>query len=486
MSARVSLGFWAMAVIVTSAGCVVGPKYQKPTVPATPAFKEVPPPDSALAAAWKAATPQDDQLRGDWWTVFNDPQLDAYEQRVATANQNVAEAEARFRAARAAIRGVRADLFPTVTAGAAASRSRGSANKAGAGATAGHAVSDYQLPIDFSYELDLWGRVRRSVEASVATAQASAADWQTALLSSQAELAVDYFQLRGIEAEERILDETVTAYRQALQLTTNRFNEGLASGGDVALARVQLSSTLAQATDLRAAHAQFAHAIAVLIGQPPAAVTVPAATGTLMPPPVPLTLPGTLVERRPDVAAAERRVAAANAQIGVAMSAYFPNVTLAGDAGLESAALSSLFSWPSRLWSLGPQLIETVFDGGRRRSLTEQARASYDAAVAAYRQEVLMSFQDVEDSLSTLVVLADEDHDVADSVTAAQESLTIANNRYIGGIAVYLEVITAQNAALVNQRTAADLHTRRLVGTVLLIKALGGGWTTANLPQPTP
>ncbi len=473
------------AVALLAAGCTVGPNYQKPAVTVPPAFKEAAAPEVTAAAArqLKPAQPQDTASRGKWWEVFNDPQLNALEEQVAVSNQTIAQAEARFRAARAAVLGARSGLFPTVTAGANTSRSHASSTRSIVRQSLpGLTVTDYQLPIDFSYELDLWGRVRRSVEASVANAQASAADVATATLSMQSELALDCFQLRGLDAQKQLLDSTVAGYEKALQLTQLRHNQGVASGVDVAQAETQLATVRAQSTDLGVSRAQFEHAIAVLTGRPPAVFSLSTSQAGIVPPAIPVMLPADLLQRRPDVAAAERSVAAANAQIGVAKAAYFPALSLSASGGLESSMLSTLLSWPSRFWSLGPSLVETIFDGGRRRAATEQATAGWEQSVAAYRQSVLSAFEDVEDNLAALRILAQEAAEQAAAVEAAQRSLDLANSRYQGGITTYLEVITAQTAALANQRTAIELLTRQMVASVLLVKALGGGWTVQDLP----
>ena len=469
-----------------AAGCTVGPDYKKPPVTVPPAFKEAAPPEMAAAATreLKPAQPQDAASRGKWWVVFHDSQLNALEEQVAVSNQTIAQAEARYRAARAAVLGVRSGLFPTVTAGASTSRSHASSTRSIVRQSLpGLTVTDYQLPIDFTYEIDSWGRVRRSVEASVAGAQATAADLATATLSMQSELALDYFQLRGLDAEKQLLDSTVAGYEKALQLTQLRHNQGVASGVDVAQAETQLATVRAQSTDLGVSRAQFEHAIAVLTGRPPAGFTLPASQAAVAPPAIPPMLPADLLQRRPDIAAAERSVAAANAQIGVAKAAYFPALGLTASGGLESSTLSTLLSWPSRFWSLGPSLVESIFDGGRRRAATEQATAGWEQSVAAYRQSVLSAFEDVEDNLAALRILAQEATEQAAAVDAAQRSLDLANSRYQGGITTYLEVITAQAAALANQRTAIELATRRMVASVLLVKALGGGWNVSELPS---
>jgi NodT family efflux transporter outer membrane factor (OMF) lipoprotein len=471
-----------VAIQLLCAACTVGPDYRRPVVTIASVFKENAPPDSTHAAEWDAAQPSDDVVRAKWWEAFQDPLLNELEEQVAISNQTVAQAEAQFRAARAAIRDARADWFPTVTAGVFATRSRASSTRGRVPVAVGTIV-DYQLPIDFSYEVDVWGRVRRNVEGSVATAQATSADVQTALLSSRAELAVDYFELRGLDAQIALLRTTIAAFEQALQLTKARFDQGVASGVDVAQAQTQLDTTRVQATDLEVARAQFEHAIAILVGKAPADLTILAATNDVPPPAIPITLPSRLVERRPDVAAAERRVAAANAQIGVATAAFFPTLALTATGGLESSSLTTLLTLPSRFWAIGPSLVQTVFDGGRRRAVREEAVATYDATVAGYRQTALTAFQDVEDNLAALRVLADEALQARDAVASANRSLELANNRYVGGVTTYLEVITAQTAALANQITAANVLTRRMTASVLLIKALGGGWTTADLPR---
>ena len=466
-----------IATALLCVSCAVGPDYRRPPTTMPSVFKERPAADSTLGAEWQVAKPGDDAIRGKWWEAFQDPLLSTLEEQVAISNQTVAQAEAQFRAARAAIRTVRADLFPAVTAGASVTRSHASSTRGPVPVAVGTVV-DYQLPIDFSYEVDVWGRVRRSVEASVAGAQATSADVQTALLSSRAELAVDYFELRGLDAQIALLRSTVAAYKRAVQLTTARRDQGVASGVDVAQAQTQLDTTRVQATDLQVARAQFEHAIAILVGKAPADLTIPAAAVDVPPPAIPVTLPSRLVERRPDVAAAERRVAAANAQIGVAQAAFFPMLALTASGGLQSSRLSTLLTLPSRFWAIGPSLVETVFDGGRRRAVKEEALANYDGTVAVYRQNTLTAFQEVEDNLAALRVLADEALQVRDAVASANRSLELARNRYVGGVTTYLEVITAQTAALANEIAAAGVLTRRMTASVLLIKALGGGWTT--------
>jgi NodT family efflux transporter outer membrane factor (OMF) lipoprotein len=473
----------AVWVALLSAGCAVGPNYNRPAAPVPPAYKEEVA-SEATAESWKQAEPRDHSLRGKWWEAFGDPELNALADQVASSNQSIAQAEAAFRGARAAARGARAELFPTVTASPSVTRSHASPDSSAAPAgTSAATITSYEVPIDLSYEADVWGRIRRNVEGSVASAQASAADLETVRLTMQAELAVDYFQIKGLDAQKQLLDQTVAAYEKALQLTINRHDQGVASGVDVAQAETQLYTTRAQATDLAVSRAQLEHAIAILVGKPPSGFTIPPSAVAYEPPPVPVGLPSELLERRPDIAASERRMAAANAQIGVAKAAFFPRLLLSASGGYQSTKLSNLFSLASRFWAIGPSLAATLFDGGQRRATREQAQASYDGAVAAYRQTVLSAFQEVEDNLAALRILAEEGAQQADAVAAAERSLALAMNRYQAGITTYLEVITAQGAALADERTAVDVLTRRMTASVNLIKALGGGWRE---PSPWP
>jgi NodT family efflux transporter outer membrane factor (OMF) lipoprotein len=477
---------WSLLFCLGSlaAACTVGPNYKTPTTDVPAAFKEQPPAGVA-PGDWKPAQPSDSMRRGKWWEIFGDANLNALEEQVSVSNQSLAQAEAQFRGARAAVREARAGLFPTVTAGASVTNSRSGAGRSSAPAAVGSGsgtTTVYQTPIDVSYEADVWGRVRRLIEANAATAQASAADVETMRLSLQAELAADWFQLHGLDQQRQLLDTTIAAYQKTLQINVNRHNQGVASGADVAQAETQLETTRAQAIDLGVARAELEHAIAILTGKPPAELTIAVAPLGVSPPAIPLELPGELLQRRPDIAAAERRVAAANAQIGVATAAYFPSLTLSASGGFASSTLATLFSLPNRFWSIGPQLLATVFDAGRRRAVTAQAQATYDANVAAYRESVLTAFQNVEDNLAALRILSDEATQQAAAVAAAERSLTLAQNRYDGGITSYLEVVTAEAAALANERTAVDIASRRLIASVNLVKALGGGWNASDLP----
>jgi len=456
-------------------GCVVGPKYHPPVIQAPPAYKEI--------GDWKPAQPNDQNLGGNWWTVFQDPQLDALELQVNVSNQNLKAAEAQFQQARATLRYYCADYYPTVTAGPSATRTRVSANAPTSTILRGTTYNDFVLPFDVSYQADVWGRVRKNVESYREQAQASAADLATVNLSTHADLAVDYFQARSLDAEEQLLNSTVKQYEQALELTESRFQGGIASEVEVEQAKTILQTTRAEAIDVGVARAQYEHAVAILIGKPPAEFSLPPLPLTAPPPHIPIGLPSDLLERRPDIAAAERLVASANAQIGVAKSAYYPAINLGASGGFESSAISTLINGPSGLWSIGLSAVGTVFDVGRRRALNDQARAAYDSQVANYRESVLTAFQQVEDNLAAVRILENEAQVQDEAVTAAQHSLNLSITRYRGGVTSYLEVITAQNAALVDEVTAVNILGRRMANTVLLIQALGGGWDRSRLPE---
>jgi NodT family efflux transporter outer membrane factor (OMF) lipoprotein len=472
---RKACGSVAAVLVFAAAGCAVGPNYKTPDVSMPASFKEAAPEGNPAAApeAWKPAEPRDEGQRGEWWRVFDDPLLDSLEAQVNVSNQNIAQAEAQFRGARAAVRGARSDFIPTVTTSPSFTRSQAGTNAP---------VNRYTLPVDLSYEVDIWGRVRRNVESSVAAAQASAADLESVKLTMQSELALDYFALRGLDTEKDLLDTNVVAYEKALQMTMNRYREGIVSGVDVAQAQTLLEATRADATDSALARARLEHAIATLVGKAPSEFSIAPSVGLAPPPVVPPGVPSELLERRPDIAGSERRVASANAQIGVAIAAYFPSLLLGASAGYTGATLADWFTLPSRFWSIGPTIVATLLDGGRRRAVTEQARAAHEAATAVYRLNVLTAFQDVEDNLVALRLLEEEAAQQAAAAAAAERSLAIARNRYLAGITTYLEVVTAQVAALNNERSVVQIQVRRLTAAVNLIKALGGGWTTSELP----
>ncbi|HUM01694.1 MAG TPA: efflux transporter outer membrane subunit [Thermoanaerobaculia bacterium] len=472
------------SAVLLSGACAVGPDYQRPPASVPASYKELAPPGATGPDSWKPAEPRDDAPRGMWWEIFGDPILNGLEARIDVSNQNLALAEAQFRGARAAVLGARADLFPTLATAPSAARSSASTTAPGAPAGAPRTTgNNFQVPLGVAWEADVWGRIRRNVEGSVATAQASAADLEAVRLSLHAELALDYFQLRGADAERRLLETNVAAYEKALQLTVNRYRQGVVSGVDVALAQTQLETTRAQATDLRITRAQLEHAIAILVGKPPADFTLAPESEDAEPPAVPVGLPSELLERRPDIAAAERQMAAANAQIGVATAAFFPRLLLSAAGGLQSMNLANFVSAPNLFWSVGAALAETLFDGGKRRSVKEQALAAYDGTVAAYRADVLAALAQVEDSLAALRILSQEEREQAAAVAAARRSVTMSRNRYEGGVTTYLEVVTAQAAALSNERVAVDIRTRQMTASVNLIKALGGVW---NAPDRSP
>jgi NodT family efflux transporter outer membrane factor (OMF) lipoprotein len=480
---RVATGLTALPLLLLAA-CAVGPDYQRPAAPVAAAFSEAPPP--SFPAGWRPAEPRDQLIRPDWWQLFGDARLNALEARVDGGNQTLQQAEANFRAARAQVRFSRAAELPTVSVAPYAGLERLSANEPYfSRAAANSGENDFSLPLDVSYELDVWGRIRRGVTAARAQAQAAAADRETVRLALHAELAIDYFSLRGALAQQKLLDDTVTAYQSALQLTQDRYNGAIAPLSDVAQAKTQLATARVQATDVAVQRAGYEHAIAVLVGEAPGAAPLEisplmdAAPGL---PALPGLLPADLIERRPDVAAAERRMAAANEQIGIAKAAYFPTVSFSGAAGFMGTSLANWFTWPSRFWAVGPTVSQTLFDHGRIAATTEAARANYDGAVAGYRQSVLEAARQVEDNLAALRVLeteADQQHAATD---AAKQTLELFQNRYEGGVDTYLQVVTSQTAALQNQRNDIDLLQRRLQATVLLVKALGGGWDAGQLP----
>lgn len=476
---RSSTGFAALfpgllLLVFLTSGCSVGPKYSRPTTQIPPAYKET--------GNWKPADPSDAARKGSWWEIFQDPQLNALEEKVSVSNQTLRAAQDQFLEARAAVRIARSSLFPVVTANLPVSRQRTSQNRPLAGPTTPYNYSDFVVSGDLSYEADVWGSIRKTVETAREQAQASAADLETVRLSLHAELAFDYFTLCGLDAQKALFDSTVAAYEKALDLTQNRFQGGVASREDVDLADTQLEQTRAQDIDITSARDQYEHAVAVLIGQPASTFSLLAAP---MPAPPAVTSPGLpseLLERRPDIASAERLVAAANAQVGVARAAFFPTIMLGLAGGFESDQFPSWLTASSGLWSVGASVAETVFDAGRRRAVSDQAKASYDQTVANYQQTVLTAFQEVEDSLSDLRVLEDEAKTQDAAVAAAHRALEQSTNRYKGGVDTYLTVITAQSAALENERTAVSLVTRRLTSEVLLVKALGGGWNVSQLP----
>ena len=471
--------------ILLLSGCMVGPKYAKPAAPLAPTFKETT--DWKDGDGWKIAKPEDALVRDKWWELYGDATLNELEEQVEPSNQTLKIAEANFRQARTAIRFNRAAEAPTIGTSPSISAIRQSANQPYFPASlANSGTGEFTLPFDLSYEIDLWGKIRHGVTAAREEAQASAADLETARLSLHTELAVDYFEVRSADAQEQLLNDTVAAYSKALELTKNRFLGGAAPKSDVAQAQTQLDAACVLATDIKVQRAQYEHALAILVGKPPAAFSLPPIPLNIQPPElpsVPVVLPAQLLERRPDIAAAERRMAAANEQIGIARAAYFPTLNLAALAGLQGSSLLNWFNWPSRFWAVGASMSETLFDGGRRRATTESARAGYDASIANYRQTVLTSFQQVEDNLVVLRELSTESAQQGEATASAEEALRLFENRYSGGVDTYLQVVTSQTTALANERNDIDLMRRRLEANVLLIKALGGGWDVSILPN---
>jgi NodT family efflux transporter outer membrane factor (OMF) lipoprotein len=477
------------------AGCVVGPKYHRASVDTPVAYKELTPPDLQNTDGWKVAQPKDDALRGKWWEIFNDPQLSALEEKVNVSNQTIASAAASFLAARALVKQARSQLFPTVTTNPSITVQRpsatsgggsgsGSGTGTGSSSSSSGTFTDYTLPFDATWQPDLFGRIRNTVRSAAYGAQASAADLENTRLTVQGELASDYFQLRGQDALKKLLDSTVAAYQQSLDLTRALYETGIDSEEAVAQAETQLEATKAQDDNLGIQRAEFEHAIAMLTGQPASTFSVPVEPLSSNPPAIPFGVPSQLLERRPDIAAAERLVAQANAQIGIARAAYFPTITLSAAAGFESTSFAKWFTWPSRFFSLGPAAAETLFDAGLRRATVLQFRAQYDQTVANYRQTVLTGFQQVEDNLASLRILSVEIEHQDAAVKAAERSLALATDRYRLGIDPYLNVITAQTTLLSNQQTAVTLRIQQITASTGLIEALGGGWDASQLPSP--
>jgi NodT family efflux transporter outer membrane factor (OMF) lipoprotein len=462
-----------LVVLLVISGCSVGPDYKRPDAPVSSSYKEL--------KGWREALPRDQEIRTKWWEAFGDPILNSLAEQVNVSNQSIDLAESQYRQAQALVQLARANYFPTLNAGAAYTHSLPS----GGGGTSS-IVNEHQVSLNAAWEVDLWGKVRRQVEGSTASAEASFADLQAMRLSMQAELALNYFQLRILDAQKKNLEEAVAAYGKALELTSNRYNAGVVAKADVAAAQTQLKSTQAQAIDVGVQRAQLEHAIAILTGKPPADFSLTPVTFAPTQIKIPVGIPSDLLERRPDIASAERKMAAANAQIGVAKAAYYPSISLSGSLGYASAELASLFTSPSFFWAIGPMaLAATLFDGGARKAQTEQAMAAYDGTVAFYRQTVLTGFQNVEDNLAALRILDEEAQMQEQAVNYAHESVTLTTNQYRAGIVSYLNVVTTQIIALTNERAAISISGQRLNAAVLLVKALGGGWSASAAPGVT-
>ncbi len=477
-----SLAACALALCIS--GCDFAPKYQKANVEIPPAYKET--------EGWKVAQPSDAALRGKWWEIFSDTQLNTLEDQVSVSNQNVAASAATFLAARALVKQARAQYFPTIGVAPSITYARqpfvnlgssgGSSGSSGALLSGLYAF--YELPFDASWQPDFWGKVKNTVRANIFAAQASAADLENVLLTAQAEVAEDYFQLRAQDAQKKLLDDTVKAYQDSYDIAKQRFDAGLDSDEDVAQAETQLQAAQAEDTDLGILRAQYEHAIAMLIGKPASAFAVAPQPVETAPPNIPVGLPSVLLERRPDIAEAERLMAEMNAQVGVTRAAYYPNITLSASAGLENTSITQWFTWPSRFFSVGPSASETIFDFGARRGAVQQAQANYDHTVANYRETVLTAFQQVEDNIAALRVLTDELKQQDAAVQSADRNLKLADARYRAGIDPYLNVITAQTTLLTNQRTSLNLRQEQMTRSVQLLEALGGGWDSNQLPAP--
>ncbi len=470
----------AAAILAGITSCAVGPDYVKPAAPTEQAFKE--------AGIWKVAEPKDGALAGQWWEIFGDSVLNGLEAEAARSNQTIAAAKANYRQARATVDAARAGYFPVITLSASYTKSVKSANspQTVSSTTTGMksdplVFGDYLASGNAAWEPDIWGRTRRNVESNKAGSQASLADLEAARLSIRAELAQDYFQLRTLDGQKALMDRTSAAYQETLNLTRNRYAGGIASKADVLQAETQLKTVRAQAVDILVQRAQLEHAIAALLGKTPADFSIPVAPLFVAPPPIPLVVPSSLLERRPDVAAAERRVAAANAQIGVAVAAFFPSVSLTASRGQESGDSFKWFQWPSHFWSVGPSVTMPIFEGGLRIAQLKQTKAQYDAAVASYRQTVLSAFQEVEDSLAAIGILTEEANLQDEAVGAARQTLTFTTNQYRQGVVGYLNVVAAQTAVLSTERTALDILGRRMTAAILLVKAMGGGWDRSAL-----
>ncbi len=472
-------GITAGAVAALFTACSVGPKYTRPSVPSAPAYQELGAQNAE--GVWKSAQPREEAPKGKWWETFHDPQLNTLEEKLNISNQNVAAAAANVEAARALLREARAQYFPTVTANPGITNSRLST---AFGQTVGSSFTTFSLPLEASWEPDLWGRVRNTVKASAFAAQASAADQENVRLSEEAELATDYYQLRAQDAMKQLLDSTVNAYRESLELTRDLCKAGVGNDEAVAQAESELKTTQAQDTNLGVLRAQYQHAMAVLVGQPASAFTISVEAPEAVLPSVPVGVPSDLLERRPDIAAAERAVAQANAQIGIARTAFFPSVTLSASAGFQSLSIVKWLAWPSRIWSLGPGLAETIFDSGLRKATVQQFQASYDQTFANYRQTVLTAFQQVEDNLAALRILTEVNEQQDSAIESAARTLQEAKVRYQAGIDPYLNVITAQTALLADQQAAVNFRMQRMVASVQLIKALGGTWDVSQIPSP--
>jgi NodT family efflux transporter outer membrane factor (OMF) lipoprotein len=480
----------ALFAIAAVTGCKpVGPNYQRPPFAAPPAYKEagasavvVPPPNPA-GGGWQPASPSDGMIRGKWWEIYQDPQLNQLEERIATYNQGLHQALETYLAARDQVAAARSALYPTLSAGPGFEHQKNSSHRPLTSDSSATNFNDITIEGQGSWEPDFWGRIRRTVEQAHENSQASAADMANVNLTLQADMATDYFQLRGLDAQTKLLNSTVTDLERQLDLTQRRLAGGVATGVDVAQAQTQLETVRAQLVDVGVARAQYEHAVGTIADYKLPSFSIPPSPLDIPLPKVPLGIPSQLLERRPDIAAAERRVAAANAQIGIAVSAFYPTIDLTGTGGFESTHIGNWIQGPSALWSLGAQAAELLFDAGQRHALTDQARHAYEAQVSGYKGVVFLAFEDVEDQLSGLRILEQESGVEERAVASAQHSFDISSQRYKGGVTSYLEVLTAEATLLQNRRTAIDLQTRQFVSSVGLVRSLGGGWDASQLPK---
>ena len=473
------------------AGCTVGPKYHAPTatVQPPPATYKESPTQFTDSGDWKVAQPQDAMLHGKWWEIFNDTELNALEEQLNVNNQNIKQSFENFMAARTLVAQARSQLFPTVGTAPSYQRSLGSANLHGStgstGATSGGAQTTvYTIPVTASWEPDLWGKVRNTIHEAQYNAQLSAADLENERLSQQASLAVFFFELRGQDALQRVFDETVEADKKSVELSRARYETGVDDEISLVQAENALQTAESEGTNLGIARSQFEHAIAVLIGTTPSSFSIPVKPLNAAPPVIPVGVPSQLLERRPDIAASERAMAAANAQIGIAVAAYYPNVTLSGTGGFQSSSIKNLLTLPSGFWSVGPTLSETIFDAGLRRATVQQFVALYNADVAGYRQTVLNAFQQVEDEMAAVRILSKQIQQQIEAEKSGERFLELAKARYFTGVDTYLNVLVAQTTLLSDQQTLASLRTQAMTASVQLIEALGGGWDRSQLPTP--
>jgi NodT family efflux transporter outer membrane factor (OMF) lipoprotein len=483
---RIPASFKMLALTASFAlleGCVVGPRYVAPVTKAPPAFKEAAPQQSADGTTWAPATPQDATLRGNWWELYQEPELNALEEKLNTSNQSIAQSFQNFMAARAQVKQARASYFPTVTVGPSYTRGRTSGTEGSQIAGVNSNSNDFSLPFDVSWEPDVWGRIRNTVREYANAAQVSAADLANERLSQQANLAEYYFELRGQDALIDLYEKTVVAYQENLRLTQVRSRTGVDTEQSVAEAELSLKTAIASTTNLRIARAQYEHAIALLTGQAASSFSMPRRPLTTSVPVIPIGVPSQILQRRPDIAAAERSMAQANALIGVETAAYYPTFNIGGDLGLESSKIGSLFRWPSRFFSVGPSASETLFDGGLRRGLLNRYKAQYEANAAAYRQTVLTAFQQTEDYLAAERLLGQQRREQQEAIVAAQRYYDLSNIRYKTGVDTYLNVFTAETSLLSNQQTGINLYVQQMTSSVQLIEAVGGGWDTSQLPS---